>query len=190
MAQIGQVRADARRNREAILVAAREVFDRDEDLRFDDFASRAGVGVGTLYRHFPTREALAAAVYQREVAALCDQARYSMLPPGEIFAAFLRDFVEYIVAHVALARALSALVDADTQTAGGNDLERTIAELMAREAVEGAIRDEVTPGAVMVVLHGIGSSIGRPNWASESRAVVELLLHGVDPVCRAGSSGP
>ena len=60
MAEARALRADARRNRDAIIAAAREVFDRDEHLRFDDFASRAGVGVGTLYRHFPTREALAA----------------------------------------------------------------------------------------------------------------------------------
>ena len=179
MAQGRGVRADARRNREAILAAAREVFDRDEDLRFDDFAARAGVGVGTLYRHFPTREALAAAVYQGEVAALCEQARDSMRLPGENLAVFLRGFAEYVVAHVALARTLSALVGPDTQTDGGNELERTIAELMACAAADGAIRGDVTPGAVMVVLHGIGSSTGRPNWASESRAVVELLIHGL-----------
>ena len=69
------VRADARRNRDAILTAARTVFEHDETLRFDDFAARAGVGVATLYRHFPTREALAAAVYEGEVAALCENSR-------------------------------------------------------------------------------------------------------------------
>lgn len=182
MAEPRTVRADARRNREAILVAARAVFDRDEDVRFDDFAARAGVGVGTLYRHFPTREALAAAVYQGEVAALCKQARDSPGPPGENLADFLRGFADYIVAHAALARTLSVLVDAGTQTDGGNELERSIAELMARAAADGTIRADVTPGAVMVVLHGIGSAIGRSDWASESREAAELLIHGLKAV--------
>jgi AcrR family transcriptional regulator len=173
------VRADARRNREAILVAARAVFDRDEDVRFDDFAARAGVGVGTLYRHFPTRESLAAAVYQGEVAALCEQARDSPRPPGETLADFLRGIADYIVAHAALARTLSAHVDAGTQADGGNDLERSIAELMARAADDGAIRGDVAPGAVMVVLHGIGSASDRPDWASESREAAELLIRGL-----------
>jgi AcrR family transcriptional regulator len=71
------LRADARRKREALLATARELFDAGGffDLRFDDFARLAGVGTGTLYRHFPTREALAEAVYHGEVAALCDRAR-------------------------------------------------------------------------------------------------------------------
>src|ERR1700712_3209295 len=77
MTESRALRVDAQRNRDAIVAAARSAFDRDEQLRFDDFAARAGVGVGTLYRHFPTREALAAAVYQGEVAALLDEARDS-----------------------------------------------------------------------------------------------------------------
>jgi len=177
--QVTGLRADARRNREAILVAAREVFDRDEDIRFDDFAARAGVGVGTLYRHFPTREALAVAVYQAEVEALCERARESTGPAGENLAAFLRGFAEYVVAHIALARTLSALVGSAVQVEGGNELESTVAELMDRATAGGAIRGDVSPGAVMVVLHGIGSSTGRPDWALESRGVVELLIRGL-----------
>lgn len=103
------MRADARRNRASIIAAARRAFDSDEQLRFDDFAARAGVGVGTLYRHFPTREALAAAVYQDEVEALCARAQDSSLPAGEALFGFLRDFVGYILDHAALARTLAAL---------------------------------------------------------------------------------
>jgi AcrR family transcriptional regulator len=137
------------------------------------------VGVGTLYRHFPTREALAAAVYLGEVAALCEQARDSPLPPGENLAHFLRGFAAYILAHAALARTLAALVNTDARVDGGAELERLIAELMARAADDGAIRSDVTPGAVMVVLHGIGSATDRADWESESREAVELLIHGL-----------
>lgn len=179
VAEARALRADARRNRDAIVAAAREVFDRDEQLRFDDFAARAGVGVGTLYRHFPTREALAAAVYEGEVAALCDRADDRSQTPVENLDAFLRGFVEYVLAHAGLARALAAVADPAVFAEGGIELERTVADLLARAATDGAIRSDVTVGAVMIVLHGIGSTTDRPLWASEARAAVELLLAGL-----------
>jgi len=175
------MRADARRNRDAIVAAARAAFDRDEQLRFDDFANRAGVGVGTLYRHFPTREALAAAVYEGEVAALCEQAGTSTGPAAETLETFLRGFADYVIAHAALARTLAALVAPGVQAGGVGELERTVAELMHRAAAEGAIRSDVLPGAVMVVLHGVGSTADRPNWSAESRAAIELLICGLRP---------
>jgi AcrR family transcriptional regulator len=176
------LRADARRNRDAIVAAARSAFDGDEQLRFDDFAARAGVGVGTLYRHFPTRDALAAAVYEGEVAALCDQARDSTQSPNENLQAFLRGFVDYVVEHAGLARALAAVVDPAVLADGGSELERTVNDLMVGAAAHGDIRKDVAPGAVMIVLHGIGSATDRPSWASESRAAVELLIAGLEPV--------
>lgn len=173
------LRADARRNRDAIVAAARDVFDGDERLRFDDFAARAGVGVGTLYRHFPTREALAAAVYEGEVTALCDQARDPTRSAGQNLDAFLRGFVEYLVSHAGLARTLAAVVDPAAQADGGIELERTVADLLDSAANDGAIRNDVAAGAIMIVLHGIGSATDRPLWAAESRAAVELLLAGL-----------
>ncbi|WP_104062283.1 TetR/AcrR family transcriptional regulator [Arthrobacter sp. 4R501] len=179
MTESRALRADARRNRDAIVAAARSAFDHDEQLRFDDFAARAGVGVGTLYRHFPTREALAAAVYEGEVDALCDQARDATRSPGENLDAFLRGFVDYVVAHAGLARTLAAVVDPATQTDGGSKLERTVADLMTGAAADGAIRDDVDPGAVMILLHGVGSAADRPLWASESRVAMEVVIAGL-----------
>lgn len=173
------VRADARRNRNAILSAARAVFERDEALRFDDFAARAGVGVATLYRHFPTREALAAAVYEGEVAALCENSRDPSRTAAENLAAFLRGFAAYIVEHAALARTLARSVDSATQSTGGNVLEQTVDDLVSHAIIEGDIRTDVHPGTLMLVLHGIGSASGRPNWAAESRNAVELLIRGM-----------
>jgi AcrR family transcriptional regulator len=182
MAEERALRADARRNRDAIVAAARNVFDRDEQLRFDDFAARAGVGVGTLYRHFPTREALAAAVYEGEVKTLCDRANNPTRTSGENLDDFLRRFVEYVLAHAGLARVLAAVADPAIFADGGIELERTVADLLARAADDGAIRGDVAVGAVMIVLHGITSAIDRPLWASESRAAVELLLAGLRAV--------
>ncbi|CAN5287080.1 TetR/AcrR family transcriptional regulator [soil metagenome] len=179
MAKVRALRADARRNRDAIVEAARDVFNQDERIRFDDFAARAGVGVGTLYRHFPTREALAAAVYEGEVASLCDQAHDPAQSASENLDAFLRRFVEYVLTHRGLARNLAAVADPTVLANGGIELERTVAELLTRAAVDGAIRSDVAVGSVMVVLHGIVSAHDRPLWASESRGAVELLLAGL-----------
>lgn len=181
MPEVRPMRADARRNRDAIVAAARVAFERNDQLRFDDFAKRAGVGVGTLYRHFPTREALAAAVYRDEVTALCEGARTSSRPAGEALEAFLRGFAEYVIAHRALALTLAALVAPDIQTEGGSELEGTVAELMTRAAAEGTVRPDVLPGAVMVILHGIGSSADRRFWPAEARGAIELLIEGLMP---------
>lgn len=173
------MRADARRNRESIIAAARSAFDTGEQLRFDDFAARADVGVGTLYRHFPTRAALAAAVYGEEVEALCEVAYDSARPAGERLDAFLLSFVDYIVEHAALARALAAAVDEVAQTAGGAKVERTLTDLMAAAAADGAIRDGIPPGSVLIALHGIGSAIDRSQWATEARATARLIIRGL-----------
>ena len=173
------MRADARRNREAIVAAARVVLDQDEQVRFDDFAALAGVGVGTLYRHFPTRDALAAAVYEGEVARLCADAVDPEGSAGQDLDSVLRRFVEYVLDHAALARTLAGVADPAVLAAGGLEVERTVADLLARAAQAGAVRDDVPVGAVMVVLHGIGSATGRPLWAAESRAAVELLIAGL-----------
>src|SRR6188472_2864845 len=104
------LRADARRNRDVLIAKAREIFDAGDffDLRFDDFARLAGVGTGTLYRHFPTRAALAEAVYREELTAMCTRGRelQATLPATEALAAFLHGFVEHLHTHQGLARTL------------------------------------------------------------------------------------
>ena len=120
------LRADAQRNRDALLAKARELFaDGCFDLRFDDFARLAGVGTGTLYRHFPTRAALAEAVYREELTALCGRGRalQATLPAAEALAAFLRGFVSHLHSHQGLARTLATLMTArrtHSPTAAGN----------------------------------------------------------------------
>ncbi len=185
------LRADARRNRDALIARARELFDAgDDDVRFDDFAALAGVGTGTLYRHFPTRESLAAAVYQQEAAALCDLAGRlrATLPPGEALAAFLRGMVDHIDAHQRLARRLAALLAAvpEDMARGGQDLERAVADLVAAAVAAGDIRDDVPAGALMMALHGIGAAHDRPDWRAEADDVITLVLDGLRPSFRAG----
>ncbi len=178
------LRADARRNREAIVAAARAAFEAGEaDLRFDDFARRAGVGTGTLYRHFPTRESLAAAVYEGEIAALRERAEelQRTLPPGEALAAFLHAMVDHLHAHEGLARTLVAVTDASTFAEGSDAFEQAVTAMVDAAAARGAIRSDVSAGAVLMVLHGLGAAQDRPNWRTESREVITLLLDGLRP---------
>ena len=179
------LRADARRNREAVLAKARETFDDGSffDLRFDDFARLAGVGTGTLYRHFPTREALAEAVYRKEVATLCDRARHlrATLPAGEALTSFLRGMVGYIDTYHGLARTLATLMATGSGALadGSRALEQAVTDLVAAAAQDGAIRDDVGPGAVMMALHGIGAAHDRPDWRAEADDVITLVLDGL-----------
>lgn len=178
------LRADARRNREALLVKAREVFDAGGfDLRFDDFARLAGVGTGTLYRHFPTREALAEAVYHEEIAALGDRARrlQATLPPEEALTTFLREWVAHLDAHHGLARTLATLMATRSAALaeGSQALEQTVTDLVAAAAEDGAVRDDVGAGAVLMALHGIGAAHDRPGWRAEADGVITLVLDGL-----------
>jgi AcrR family transcriptional regulator len=175
------MRADVARNRQAILAAARAAFERGEfDRRFDDFAALAGVGVGTLYRHYPTRDALAEAVYREEVAALCQHA-YQLLaegPASEALTAFLEDFVSQLAAHSGLAQTLATLMRNRTapQAEGRHALETAVADLVAAAVRDGTLDAGVTSGVVITALHGIGSSYGRPQWRDDAERLIAVLV--------------
>ena len=180
-----RLRADAQRNRDALIAAARTVFESGEELRFDDFAPLAGVGTGTLYRHFPTRDALVAAVYQEEVAKLSQRARElgATLPAAEALAEFLRHMVDYIADREGLARTLAAMMVPQSEeiSAGSRDLEAAVTELVAAGVAQGSIRDDVSAGAVMMALHGIGGAHDRAEWRAEADDLVTALIDGLRP---------
>jgi AcrR family transcriptional regulator len=178
------LRADARRNRDALLAKARELFAEGHfDLRYDDFARLAGVGVGTLYRHFPTRAALAEAVYREELAAICARGRAlrATLPAAEALAAFLRGFVVHLHAHLGLARTLATLMTerSGALAEGGRELDRVVAELLAAGVEEGTVRDDVGAGAVMMFLQGICAACGEPGSRDDTDGAVTLVLDGL-----------
>jgi len=110
-------RADARRNYEKLLVAAREEFaEEGTSATLEDVARRAGVGIGTLYRHFPTRPDLLEAVYLDEVQAICDSAqKYIDLPPWEALTGWLREFVSFAANKRALAEEMFTYLDRDAE---------------------------------------------------------------------------
>jgi AcrR family transcriptional regulator len=177
------LRADARRNRDALIAKARELFAEGHfDLRFDDFAKLAGVGTGTLYRHFPTREALAEAVYREELAAIVRRADElaATVAADEALETFLRGFVDHLHTHEGLARTLAALmVTREGALAEGTQaLGRAVADLLAAGAAAGTIRDDIGAGAVMMALHGVCAAYD-PSDRPDADAVITLVLDGL-----------
>ncbi|WFE61958.1 TetR/AcrR family transcriptional regulator [Micromonospora sp. WMMD714] len=183
------LRADARRNRDALIAKARELFaDGRFDLRFDDFAKLAGVGTGTLYRHFPTREALAEAVYREELRAICDRARemQATLPADEALETFLRGFVDHLHVHEGLARTLSTLMatQSGVMAEGAQALGQIVDDLLGAAVRAGSIRDDVGAGAVMMAVQGICAAYGHPAYRADADGVVTLVLAGLRRTAR------
>jgi AcrR family transcriptional regulator len=187
------LRADAQRNQAALVAKAREVFDSGEffDLRFDDFAALAGVGVGTLYRHFPTRQALAEAVYRQEITTLGARARelQATLPGYEALSTFLHGMVAHMQAHQGLARTLATLLTSNHGSASGQlaegtrVLEQAVTDLVNAAVQDGSVRGDTDAttiaGAAMIALHGIGAAHDRPRWQAEADSLIAALLEGI-----------
>jgi AcrR family transcriptional regulator len=152
-------RADARRNYERLLVAARAAFtEADTDASLEDIARRAGVGIGTLYRHFPTRKDLLQAVYVDEVEAISRSAQdLGELPPWEALLEWLHQFVGYVRTKQALAEELFREVDSgadvfkDCRTA----LYSAGAPLLERAQRAGEVRTDVDIADVLHLVSGI-----------------------------------
>ena len=152
-------RADALRNYEKLLAAAREAFtEADRSASLEDIARRAGVGIGTLYRNFPTRADLVEAVYVDEVEALSRSAtELAQLDPWEALTAWLQRFVGYIATKQALGDELFAIAERDVVVfAGCRSMLRTAGEPLLRRAQdEGIVRPDITIAEVVRMVGGL-----------------------------------
>ncbi|MCW3064168.1 MAG: transcriptional regulator TetR family [Solirubrobacterales bacterium] len=152
-------RADARRNYDSLIAAAREAFtERDRSASLEDIARRAGVGIGTLYRHFPTRADLIEAVYVEEVEALCRSADdLRDAPPWDALVGWLRRFVGYVATKQALAEELFAVADRDAEVFKSCRVAFYGAgEPLLRRAQEtGAMRSDLSIDEVLALVGGI-----------------------------------
>ena len=154
-------RADAQRNRAMLIDAARELLsERAGDFSLEGVARRAGVGIGTLYRHFPTRELLVAAVYEAEVDALATQAaEYLKREPAlEALRAWLGDFSEFAAAKRGMRDVLRSIGLNDalsgSHTAVRTRMADAIAPLLRAGAEESTIRPDVSPDDVVILVAG------------------------------------
>ena len=153
------LRADARRNYDKLITSAREAFGADgSSASLEDIARQAGVGIGTLYRHFPTRQALIEAVYVDQVDTLCAAAaEFSSLPPWEGFSCWLHSFVGYMATKRALRDALIASLgrDSDFFTYCRTAMYGAGEPLLKRAQEAGAVRGDATLDDIMKLVGGI-----------------------------------
>jgi AcrR family transcriptional regulator len=152
-------RADARRNYEKVLAAAREAFaEGGEATALEEIARRAGVGIGTLYRHFPTRQALLEAVYVGEVEGICrTAAELDDADPWEALNSWFEQFLGYIATKQALAAELLKYLDRDNELfkVCRTSLWAAGEPLLARAQAAGVVRPDVTIGDVIPMVMGI-----------------------------------
>jgi AcrR family transcriptional regulator len=180
-------RADAARNRERLIDAAKAAFSQvGPDVGLEEIARRAGLGIGTLYRHFPTREAVVGAVYRREVQQLADAADRLLdeQGPAEALHRWMHMMVDYIATKRLIAPALTAIA------AGGSDVTTTawpritaaFETLVRRAAQSGQIRDDIAPDDLLRALAGVSFSNAAPGWEASARRLVDVLMDGLRKV--------
>jgi AcrR family transcriptional regulator len=178
-------RSDGQRNRDLIVRVAKDSFtENGAGASLDDIAKKAGVGAGTLYRHFPTREALMEAVYRAEVEKLAEAAEQLCreLPPIVALRAWLHLFIDHLATKKIIAAALNGLV-------GGNQLfeenmskVRGAVTLMYGRAVDaGAIRPDINPVDHILAIVGVTFFGTSEDWKESALRLVDILIAGSRP---------
>jgi AcrR family transcriptional regulator len=179
-------RADAERNRERILEVAKEAFTHfGADASLDDIAKQAGVGPGTLYRHFPAREELLQAVYRSELEKLAaaEQKFAQTMPPIEALRAWLLLFVDGIATKQLIAPALNTLVGDPKKVfeASYAQVHEAIRALVKRAIRSGDIRKDLDPLDLLRALVGVANVATSPDWQQSARRLVDILITGSRP---------
>jgi AcrR family transcriptional regulator len=177
-------RADSLRNRDLLLKAAAKVFSAGgPEASLEAVAKRAGVGIGTLYRHFPTREALFEAVYRREVDELADLADQLARaePPVEALRQWLRANVQLVATKKGMlaALALAAHRPPDLYAYSFERLSKAVGSLIERAVAAGEIRADVTPEDLLRTLVGMSYSHDRPDWQPTVLRLVDVFVDGL-----------
>ena len=177
-------RADAVRNRERVLEAAKAVFSAGgADASLEAVARRAGVGIGTLYRHFPTREALYEAVYRREVEQLGDLAEQlkNEAKPVDALRRWLHSNVEFVATKkgMSAALALAAHGSAELHSYTFDRLTKSVGALLDRAVAAGEIRSDVSPEDLLRALVGMCYMHDQPGWQSTVLRLLDVFVDGL-----------
>ncbi len=182
--QARKLRSDCARNRQLLIDAAKAGFaDVGLNVSLEEIARRAGVGIGTLYRHFPSREAVVEAVYRREVEQLAEAVPQLLetLPAGEALHKWMHLFVDYIATKRLIAPSLAAAASR-TPTLHSCSVEivtGAISTLVQRAVGAGAVRKDIDPADLLRAL--VGVSYGNPNegWEASARRLIDILMDGL-----------
>jgi AcrR family transcriptional regulator len=177
------LRADAQRNRDRLLEVAARAFAAGDDATLEAIAREAGVGIGTLYRHFPTREALVEAAYRNELARLCDAAGdlLGSRPPDEALRTWMDRFVDYMTTKRGMAEALRAVI-----ASGGNPFAHSrdrmveaLGRLLRAGAEAGTLRPDADPADVLTALCGVSLTAGEPDRRAQAGRLLDLIMDGL-----------
>lgn len=178
-----RIRADAARNRERILEIAKHVFTRDgASANMDDIARAAEIGPGTLYRHFPTRDALIEAVYRSEVEKLAAaEDRYgATMPPMEALRAWIYLFIDHVSHKKLIIPAMDTVAGGSTRLLEGARglVQGAFLRAVTRAIASGDLRPEIDPHDLLRALIGVFYTTAFPGWEASARRIVDLLLAG------------
>jgi AcrR family transcriptional regulator len=178
------LRADARRNRERLLEVAVRAFSQEgPDVTLDSIAKEAGVGIGTLYRHFPTREALIEAAYRNELARLCDAVPDLLkeMPPDQATRTWMDRYIDYMATKRGMADALRVVIaSGGTPYAQSRDrLVTAVTTLLDAGAAAGTLRSDVQPLDVFASLAGVALTAGEPAKRDQAGRLLDLLMDGL-----------
>lgn len=180
-------RADAQRNRQRILEVAKQEFTRSgANASLEDIAKKAGVGPGTLYRHFPTREELLVAVYRSEMEKLAAAERTlaDSMSPVEALRAWLLLFVDAVETKQIIAPVLNTLVGDPKKVfeASYSQIHEALRALVKRAIKSGDIRKDLDPIDLLRALVGVANVATSPDWQQSARRLVEILILGARPL--------
>jgi AcrR family transcriptional regulator len=177
------MRADARRNEELLIATAREVFtEKGAEAPLDEIAKRAGVGAGTLYRHFPNRPALVEAVYRDEVDQLANLASELLdsCPPAVALDEWMRAHVRFVAHRRGLATSLKAMLDPGGETMAWCKARILVAaeEMLVAGRKVGVVRPDVEPYDLLRLGHAMGIAV-ESGTAEDGERVIQIMLAGL-----------
>jgi AcrR family transcriptional regulator len=177
-----RMRADARRSRAKLLAAATAAFaENGADAPLEDIARRAGVGIGTLYRHFPTRTELQAAVFRSQVDAVCSTADelIGTVTPEQAFAGSVRVIASYLITKRGLAKALLDSLGKDSELISvcSVRMRDTLDRLLSHAQGAGAIRKDITGQDVLRMVHGV--VMATEQSPADTDRLLGILLDGL-----------
>jgi AcrR family transcriptional regulator len=178
------VRADARRNREQLLTAAKAVLaELGAGVNLEEIARRAGVGIATLYRNFPSREALLEAVYRRDVENLSAAATQLIetMAPGDALHEWMRRALEYAAIKKGMTSALASITDGSSELyAYSSRLYTDAVTLLVQRATEsGDIREGVDPVDLLGALGALAHGSARADWQARALRLLDILMDGL-----------
>jgi AcrR family transcriptional regulator len=191
------LRADARENQDRILGAAAEAFARDgTDTSLKGVAKAAGVGIATLYRRFPTREALIEAVYRSETDRLAASADDLLAhrPADEALRAWMDGFVDYTLTKSGMAEALPAILGSreELRLRSRDSLRAAIGRLLEAGTAAGTVRDDVAADDVMMAIGGVTLISAHEDRRELAGRLLDLLMDGLrrTPPSERSPGGP